>query len=96
MKRYAVNYILTQMSAKAGIRKHGRAAEAALTMAEFAQLDALDVYVTVDPCTLTQEQKKSDSAMNLKPNKLLRYEKCIFCDVILDFYHGSFCSGAKT
>ena len=70
MKRYAVNYILTQMSAKAGIRKHGRAAEAALTMAEFAQLDALDVYVTVDPSTLTQEQKKSAlRAINLMKEK---------------------------
>jgi hypothetical protein len=43
MKRFAMEYVLTQMSAKAGLRKHGKAAEAAL-MSEFAQLEALDVY----------------------------------------------------
>jgi hypothetical protein len=49
-------YIMHQMTVKAGIKKHGKAAEAAL-MNEFAQLKALDVYESVDPATLTKKQR---------------------------------------
>ena len=48
-------YMLTQMTAKAGIKKHGKAAEAAL-MAEFAQLEDMSVYEPIDPATLTKKQ----------------------------------------
>ena len=68
-KRYAVDYVLTQMSAKAGIRKHGKAAEAAL-MAEFAQLEALEVYEPIDASTLTPKQKSTAlRAINLIKEK---------------------------
>ena len=46
-------YVMNQMTAKAGIKKHGKAAEAAL-MNEFAQLEELDVYKPVDPRTLSK------------------------------------------
>ena len=51
-------YTLTQMTAKAGIRKHGKAAEAAL-MTEFAQLEDLSVYEPVAPASLTKQQRKA-------------------------------------
>ena len=58
-----------QMTAQAGIKKHGRAAEAAL-MNEFAQLEKLDVYESVDPSTLTHEQRKGAiRAINLLKEK---------------------------
>lgn len=64
-QRYAFNFILTklattctQMSERAGLRKHGKTAEAAL-MTEFSQLEDLDVYDALDPATLTRAQKKS-------------------------------------
>jgi hypothetical protein len=41
-------HIMTQTSAKAGIRKHGKEAEAAL-MAEFAQLEDLNVFEALNP-----------------------------------------------
>jgi hypothetical protein len=50
--------ILTQMSAHAGIIKHGRIAEEAL-LAEFSQFEDLNVYEPLDPNTLTREQKAS-------------------------------------
>jgi hypothetical protein len=62
-------YIMHQMTAQAGIKKHGRAAEAAL-MNEFAQLEKLDVYESVDPSTLTHEQRKGAiRAINLLKEK---------------------------
>ena len=51
-------YTLTQMMAKAGIRKHGKAAEAAL-MTEFAQLEDLSVDEPVAPVSLTKQQRKA-------------------------------------
>ena len=64
-ERFAFNFILaqmattcTQMSERAGLRKHGKAAEAAL-MTEFSQLEDLDVYQALDPSTLTESQKKA-------------------------------------
>ena len=49
-------YVMNQMTAKAGIKKHGKAAEAAL-MREFAQLEELDVYEPVSANSLTREQR---------------------------------------
>ncbi len=63
-RRLVFNFILaqmattwTQMSERAGLRKHGKAAEAAL-MREFSQLEDLDVYEPLDPTKLTRRQKK--------------------------------------
>jgi hypothetical protein len=62
-------YVLNQMTAKAGIKKHGKAAEAAL-MKEFAQLEALDVYESVDPESLSKEQRHNAlRAINLIKEK---------------------------
>ena len=54
--KYIFGHVMTQMSAKAGIRKHGEAAEAAL-LTEFAQLEDLSMYQAVDPKSLTRAQK---------------------------------------
>ena len=48
-------FIMTQMTAKAGIKKHGRAAKEAL-MKEFAQFETLNVYKALDSRLLTAEQ----------------------------------------
>jgi hypothetical protein len=62
-------YIMHQMTAQAGIKKHGKAAEEAL-MNEYAQLERLDVYESVDPITLTHEQRKGAlRAINLIKEK---------------------------
>jgi hypothetical protein len=62
-------YVLNQMTAKAGIKTHGKAAEAAL-MNEFAQLEELDVYEPVDPRTLSKAQRMSAlRAINLIKEK---------------------------
>ena len=67
---------MTQMSAKAGIRKHGKTAEAAL-MAEFAQLEDLSVYQSVDPKKLTREQRMAAlRAINLIKEKRDGRLKC--------------------
>jgi hypothetical protein len=55
-ERFIFGFIMTQMSAKAGIKKHGRAAEEAL-LAEFAQLEELNVFEAIDPSTLTKDQR---------------------------------------
>ena len=57
IKHFVMHFIMTQMSAKAGLRKHGKAAEAAL-MKEFFQLEALDAYEALDASSLTKEQKR--------------------------------------
>jgi hypothetical protein len=62
-------YVMNQMTAQAGIKKHGKAAEAAL-MKEFAQMEELSVYESVDPKTLTSEQKRGAlRAINLLKEK---------------------------
>ena len=59
----------TQMSFKEGLRRHGKAAEAAL-MNEFAQLEALDVYEAVNARFLTRAQRRAAlRAMNLIKEK---------------------------
>jgi hypothetical protein len=49
-------FVMTQMTAKAGIKKHGKAARAAMVQ-EFGQLEDLKVYEPVDATSLTKEQK---------------------------------------
>jgi hypothetical protein len=51
LRKMVFGLVMTQMSAKAGIRKHGAAAEAAM-MAEFTQLEDLGAYESIDPDTL--------------------------------------------
>jgi hypothetical protein len=68
-RKFAFEYIMTQMSAKAGIRKHGKAAEAAL-MKEFAQMKELNVYEPVHAITLTRAQRRAAlRAINLIKEK---------------------------
>jgi hypothetical protein len=68
-QRFVFGKIMTQMSANAGIRKHGKAAEAAL-MAEFAQLEDLSVYQAMNPKLLTKAQKRAAlRAINLIKEK---------------------------
>ena len=60
---------MTQMSARVGLRKHGKRAEEAL-LAEFAQLEELNVYEPLDPRKLNRHQKKQAlRAMNLIKEK---------------------------
>ncbi len=61
--------IMNQMLANAGIKKHGKAAEAAL-MAEFSQLVELEVHEVVHPHKFTkQQQKEAFRAINLSKEK---------------------------
>ena len=61
--------VLTQMSARAGIKKHGAAAEAAL-LKEFRQLEEKGVFEALDPATLTDAQKAAAlRAVNLIKEK---------------------------
>ena len=60
---------MTQMTARAGIQKLGKLAEAAL-MQEFAQFETLGVYVAVDATKLTYaERKGAIRAINLVKEK---------------------------
>ena len=60
---------LTQMSATASLKKHGRNAEEAL-FAEFTQLEGLNVYEPLDPSKLTCVQKREAlRAINLVKEK---------------------------
>ena len=63
-------HVLTQMSAKAGLRKHGQAAKASL-MDEFAQLEDLSVYEPIDVSTLTTKTQRQTAlrAINLIKEK---------------------------
>jgi hypothetical protein len=57
------------MTAKAGLRKHGESAEAAL-LKEFSQHQDLYVWEILDPNTLTYEQRKGAlRALNLIKEK---------------------------
>ncbi|KAI2512761.1 Reverse transcriptase (RNA-dependent DNA polymerase) [Fragilaria crotonensis] len=69
LMKHVFGFIMNQMSAKAGIRKHGKAAEIAL-MNEFAQLEDLSAYESIDPNTLTRKQRKEAlRAINLLKEK---------------------------
>ena len=64
LTQLTANVTLNQMSERA-IRKHGKAAEAAL-MAEFAQLEDLKVCESLNPASLTRAQRKASlRALNL-------------------------------
>ena len=68
-KKFAFGFIMTQMTAKAGIKKHGAAAEEAL-LQEFMQLEDLTVYEPVHPSSLTAKQRKETlRAINLIKEK---------------------------
>jgi hypothetical protein len=64
-------HVMTQMSAKAGIRKHGKAAEDAL-IAEFSQMEDLNVYEPISPSTLSREQKKGA----LRTINMIKEKRC--------------------
>ena len=59
MKHAFLGFIMNQMSAKKGKKKQGKAAEAAL-MKEFAQLEELNAYESINPATLTRKQKMEE------------------------------------
>lgn len=71
LRKMIFGLVMTQMSAKAGIKKHGAAAEAAL-MSEFTQLEDLGVYESIDPNTLTKAQKKAA----LRSINLIKEKRC--------------------
>jgi Nucleic-acid-binding protein possibly involved in ribosomal biogenesis len=56
LERYLSGVMLLQMSANAGIRKHGKEAEKML-LKEFQQFKNMDVMDVLDPDSLTPEQK---------------------------------------
>jgi hypothetical protein len=66
---FVVALVFTQMTTKAGIRKHGKVAKAFL-MKEFAQLEDLKVYHSVSASSLThQQQRDTLRAVNLIEEK---------------------------
>ena len=65
----AFGFVFTQMSARAGIKKHGQAARDALT-AEFAQLDYKGAYEPIQAVDLTKtQQNKALRIINLIKEK---------------------------
>jgi hypothetical protein len=56
LQRYITGFIMTQMTAKAGIKKHGQLAVDAL-LKEFQQLHDKSVFEGIDPAKLTKAQK---------------------------------------
>ena len=67
--KYVYGRILTQMTTKAGIKQFGKAAVEAL-MQEFAQLENLDVYESVNVRFLTRDQRRAAlRAINLIKRK---------------------------
>jgi len=70
MKQMVFGKVLTQMTAKTGIRLYGEAAVQAL-MQEFAQLEDLGVYLAKSANELTREQKgEALRAINLIKKKI--------------------------
>ena len=80
--KYICGHIMTQMTATAGIKKHGQAAVDALQQ-EFCQLDSKDVFDPVDALTLTAGQKREAfRAVNLikeKRSGKLKGRTCADC-----------------
>ena len=54
--KFIIGHIVTQMTATAGIKKHGQAAVDVL-LQEFCQLDSNNVFEPLDASTLTASQK---------------------------------------
>jgi hypothetical protein len=68
---HIVGVLLTQMTAAAGIRKHGEVAVNAL-LKEFCQLDDKSVFEPLDASTLSREQK----AAALRSISLIKEKRC--------------------
>ena len=69
INKYIFGHIMTQMTATAGIKKHGQAAVDAL-LQEFSQLDSKTVFEPLDAFTLTASQKRESlRAVNLIKEK---------------------------
>jgi len=67
--KYICGHVMTQMSATAGIKKHGQPAVDTL-LAEFRQLDDKNVFEPCDALLLSKEQKRQVlCAMNLIKEK---------------------------
>jgi hypothetical protein len=67
--KYIFGWVMNQMTAKAGLKKHGELAEVAL-LKEFSQQRDLDVWEILDPLQLTHEQKLNAlRALNLLKEK---------------------------
>lgn len=62
LERYLTGVVLLQMSASAGLRKHGKEAEKAL-LKEFQQFKGMDVMDVLDPDLLSDEQKEEALGM---------------------------------
>jgi len=56
--KYIFAHFMTQMTATAGIKKHGQAAVDAFLQEEFCQLDSKNVFEPLDASTLTASQKR--------------------------------------
>ena len=80
LNRYICGVVLTQMSAKAGIEKHGQPAIDCL-FAEFAQLEDRNVFTGVKSSELTKEQKynalRSISLVKEKRTGKLKGRTCV-------------------
>jgi Reverse transcriptase (RNA-dependent DNA polymerase)/Zinc knuckle len=69
VKKRLFGFVMTQMTAKAGIKKYGKAAEAALIQ-EFGQLEHQNVYEPIHPKLLTRAQRRGAlRAINLIKEK---------------------------
>ena len=67
--KYIFGHVMTQMTATAGIKKHGQAAMDTL-LQEFCQLDSKNVFEPLDASTLTASQKRESlRAVNLIKEK---------------------------
>ena len=67
--KFIYGKVMTQMTAKKGIKEFGQAAVAAL-LQEFAQMENLDVYEAVDARLLTRQQRRAAlRAINLIKRK---------------------------
>ena len=71
MYKYLVGHMMTQMTASAGIKKHGDKAVEAL-LEEFCQLDDKSVFKPLDAASLTGEQKKEA----LRAINLIKEKRC--------------------
>jgi hypothetical protein len=71
LHEYACHFMFTQMTADAGIKKHGQLAVEAL-MAEFAQLDDLKVFQGKHSKDLTKEEKHEA----LRAINLIKEKRC--------------------
>ena len=71
MSKHLVAIIMTQMSEKVGIKKHGKAAVTAL-FNEFFQLDDKAVFERVDVATLSRKQKR----ISLRAINVIKENRC--------------------